>query len=102
MLGTAVGNWGAQDAPCMSGKGEQVLLQAYPGSPTLDNSPTRVLAELQTPVRWPWVHQPSLAQGRYSGFEFLLEVKDLYSNNSEVFADAAHLFLSISPTGALS
>lgn len=88
----------------MSGEGEEPVLPTHPGSPTLENPPSRAQAQPQTPERWPWVHQrcqPSLAQGRYSGFEFLLEVKNLYDNNSEVFADAAHLFLSISPTGAL-
>lgn len=44
--------------------------------------------------------QPGTGFYFYSGFEFLVEVKDLY-DNSEIFADAAHLFLSISPTGAL-
>lgn len=97
-----MGNWGAQDAPSMSGKGERVLLPAHPGSPTLENTHTPAPAQPQTPVRWPCMHHPSLAQGRYSGFEFLLEVKDLYNSNSEVFADTAPLFLSISPTGALS
>lgn len=65
------------------GKGSNPSCQLIWDPPQPENTPSHARAQPQTPARWPWVHQrcqPSLAQGRYSAYEFPLNLKDLYEN----------------------
>lgn len=93
----ARGALGADGCSLMGGKGSNLSRQRVRDPPRAQDAPSCARAQPQTPASQPWVRSgmmpPSLAPGRYSGYEFPLKVEDVY-DKSEVLADAARLLLS--------